>query len=132
MTMNDPLADMLTRIRNGINAKKLVVECPPSNLKISVLKVLVKEGFIRGFSKKENDLGKETIFIELKYYEGKSVIKEIKRESSPGLRNYSSNKELLKVYGGLGISIISTSSGVMTDHDARQKNVGGEILCSVF
>ena len=132
MTMNDPLADMLTRIRNGINAKKLVVECPPSNLKVSVLKVLVKEGFIRGFSKKENDLRKETIFIELKYYEGKSVIKEIRRVSSPGLRNYSSNKELLKVYGGLGISIISTSSGVMTDHDARQKNVGGEILCSVF
>ena len=132
MTMNDPLADMLTRIRNGINAKKLAVECPPSNLKVSVLKVLVKEGFIRGFSKKENDLGKETIFIELKYYEGKSVIKEIRRVSSPGLRNYSSNKELLKVYGGLGISIISTSSGVMTDHDARQKNVGGEILCSVF
>ena len=132
MAMTDPLADMLTRIRNGINAKKILVECPISNLKISVLKVLLKEGFIRGFNKKKDDAGKDIISIELKYYEGKSVIREIRRESRPGLRNYSSNKDLIRVYGGLGISIISTSSGVMTDHDARQKNIGGEILCSVF
>jgi len=132
MTMTDPLADMLTRIRNGITAKKLVVECPYSNLKTSVLDVLLKEGFIRGFSSKKNDQGLNIIFIELKYFDGKSVIKEIRRKSKPGLRNYSSSKGLDRVYGGLGISIVSTSRGVMTDHEARQKNIGGEVLCSVF
>ena len=132
MTMTDPIADMLTRIRNGINVKKLVVECPYSNLKISVLDVLLKEGFIRGFNSKKDDQGLNIIFIELKYFEGKSVIKEIRRKSKPGLRNYSSSKDLDRVYGGLGISIVSTSRGVMTDHEARQKNIGGEVLCSVF
>ena len=132
MTMTDPIADMLTRIRNGINVKKLVVECPYSNLKISVLDVLLKEGFIRGFNSKKDDQGLNIIFIELKYFDGKSVIKEIRRKSKPGLRNYSSSKDLDRVYGGLGISIVSTSRGVMTDHEARQKNIGGEVLCSVF
>ncbi len=132
MTMTDPLGDMLTRIRNGLTAKKSLVECPMSSLKESVLIVLKKEGFIRGYTVKKDNDKKPVLFIELKYFEGKPAIKEIKRASRPGLRLYSSKKDMPLNYGGLGISIVSTSKGLMSDHDARNANIGGEILCSVF
>jgi len=132
MTMTDPLGDMLTRIRNGHMAKKALVECPMSKLRAAVLTVLKKEGFIRGYSIKTNDNKKDILIIELKYFEGKPAIKEIKRFSKPGLRLYSSMKDMPLNYGGLGISIVSTSKGLMSDHEARSANIGGEILCSVF
>ena len=132
MTMTDPLGDMLTRIRNGLTAKKAIVECPKSKLRVSVLQVLKKEGFIRGFTIKDDENQKPILLIELKYFEGKPAIKEIKRASRPGLRLYSSKKDMPLNYGGLGISIISTSQGLMSDHEARIANIGGEILCSVF
>ena len=132
MTMQDPLGDMLTRIRNGHMAKKAMVECPMSKLRAAVLEVLKKEGFIRGYSTKEDDNKKNILIIELKYFEGKPAIKEIKRASKPGLRLYSSSNDMPLNYGGLGISIVSTSNGLMSDHDARNANIGGEILCSVF
>ena len=132
MTMTDPLGDMLTRIRNGHMAKKALVECPMSKLRAAVLAVLKKEGFIRGYSIKANENNKANLIIELKYFEGKPAIKEIKRSSKPGLRLYSSKKDMPLNYGGLGISIVSTSKGLMSDHEARNANIGGEILCSVF
>ena len=132
MSMTDPLGDMLTRIRNGLTAKKSVVECPKSKLRTAVLEVLKKEGFIRGFESKKNEDNKDIILIELKYFDGKPAIKEIKRESKPGLRVYSSKKDMPLHYGGLGISIVSTSKGLMSDHEARNANIGGEILCRVF
>ena len=132
MTMTDPLGDMLTRIRNGHMAKKALVECPMSKLRAAVLTVLKKEGFIRGYRIKTNDNKKDILIIELKYFEGKPAIKEIKRSSKPGLRLYSSMKDMPLNYGGLGISIVSTSKGLMSDHEARSANIGGEILCSVF
>jgi len=132
MTMTDPLGDMLTRIRNGLTSKKSLVECPMSSLKESVLKVLKKEGFIRGYTINKDNDKKPLLLIELKYFEGKPAIKEIKRASRPGLRLYSSKKDMPLNYGGLGISIVSTSQGLMSDHDARNANIGGEILCSVF
>ena len=132
MTMTDPLGDMLTRIRNGLTAKKSLVECPMSSLKESVLIVLKKEGFIRGYTVKKDNDKKPVLLIELKYFEGKPAIKEIKRASRPGLRLYSSKKAMRLNYGGLGISIVSTSKGLMSDHEARNANIGGEILCSVF
>ena len=132
MTMTDPLGDMLTRIRNGLTAKKSLVECPMSSLKESVLIVLKKEGFIRGYTVKQDNDKKPVLLIELKYFEGKPAIKEIKRASRPGLRLYSSKKDMPLNYGGLGISIVSTSKGLMSDHEARNANIGGEILCSVF
>ena len=132
MSMTDPLGDMLTRIRNGLAAKKSVVECPKSKLRTAVLDVLKKEGFIRGIESKKNEDNKDIILIELKYFDGKPAIKEIKRESKPGLRVYSSKKDMPLHYGGLGISIVSTSKGLMSDHEARNANIGGEILCRVF
>ena len=132
MTMTDPLGDMLTRIRNGLTAKKSLVERPMSSLKESVLIVLKKEGFIRGYTLKKDNDKKPLLCIELKYFEGKPAIKEIKRASRPGLRLYSSKKDMPLNYGGLGISIVSTSKGLMSDHEARNANIGGEILCSVF
>ena len=132
MTMTDPLGDMLTRIRNGLTSKKSLVECPMSSLKESVLKVLKKEGFIRGYTINKDKDNKPLLLIELKYFEGKPAIKEIKRASRPGLRLYSSKKDMPLNYGGLGISIVSTSQGLMSDHEARNANIGGEILCSVF
>ena len=132
MTMTDPLGDMLTRIRNGLTAKKSLVECPMSSLKESVLIVLKKEGFIRGYTVKKDNDKKPVLLIELKYFEGKPAIKEIKRASRPGLRLYSSKKDMPLNYGGLGISIVSTSKGLMSDHEARNANIGGEILCIVF
>ncbi|MCH2546821.1 MAG: 30S ribosomal protein S8 [Alphaproteobacteria bacterium] len=132
MSMNDLLSDMLTRIRNGQNANLAQITCPASNLLANVCAVLKKEGYIVDFSKTEPKGGKSDIVIDLKYYEGEAVIKEIKRISKPGRRNYSKINELPQYYNGLGIAILSTPRGVMSDYDARLANVGGEVLCSVF
>lgn len=130
MSMQDSLADMLTRIRNAHARQKATVTMPSSKLKVSVAEVLESEGYINGF--KVNSAAKPELTIELKYFEGKPVIEEISRSSRPGLRNYSGTKELPKVRGGLGVAIISTSQGVMTDRAARAAGVGGEVLCTVF
>jgi small subunit ribosomal protein S8 len=130
MSMTDPIADMLTRIRNGQSARKKSVKQPSSNLKISIAKVLKEEGYIVDFSTEKNGNHTE-MTIELKYYKGEPVIENIKRISRPGLRIYKSKDELPKVLGGLGIAIISTSKGVMTDRAARAIGHGGEIICTV-
>ncbi len=130
MSMQDSLADMLTRIRNAHARQKAVVTMPSSNLKVSVAEVLKNEGYIGGYSV-SGDV-KPTLTIDLKYFEGKSVIEEINRTSRPGLRAYAGADELPKVRGGLGIAIISTSKGVMTDRAARAAGIGGEVLCTVF
>lgn len=132
MSMTDPLGDMLTRIRNGQKANKSIINAPASLLRQNVLEVLVREGYIRGYEKINVRTGVDELKIELKYHEGKPVINEIFRISTPGRRVYSKVKDLPKVYNGLGISVISTPSGVMSDHEARQANVGGEVLCQVF
>lgn len=132
MSMSDPLGDMLTRIRNAQHARLTVCTAPASNLRANVLDVLKREGFIRGFSKEEVRPGISQLRIELKYSEGQPVIKEINRVSRPGRRVYSKIKELPRVYSGLGISILSTPRGVMSDVEARAANVGGEVLCRVF
>ena len=130
--MNDPIGDMLTRIRNGLMRGKSKVSTPASKMRASVLDVLESEGYIRGYSRTDYDNGKADIEIELKYYEGSSVIRDITRVSKPGRRVYSSVKSLPTVANGLGISILSTPKGVMADHDARNQNVGGEVLCRIF
>lgn len=130
MSMQDPLADMLTRIRNAQQVGKTNVTMPSSKLKISVAKVLSDEGYIGGYSVNEN--AKRELTVELKYYEGKPVIAEIDRVSRPGLRNYAGKTALPTVRGGLGVAIVSTSKGVMTDRAARAAGVGGEVLCTVF
>ncbi len=130
--MTDPLADMLTRIRNGQQARKSAVLSPASKMRGSVLDVLKREGYIRGYSKAELDAGKPAFSIELKYQEGRPVIAELHRVSKPGRRVYSGIKDLPRYYGGLGISILSTPRGVLSDIEARQQNVGGEVLCRVF
>ena len=127
MSMSDPLGDLLTRIRNGQRARLASVSSPNSNLRRSVLEVLKREGFIRGFETSDRD-----IRIELKYTEGQPAIRTIQRVSTPGRRVYSNVKDLRRVQNGLGITIVSTPHGVMTDHDARRENVGGELLCEVF
>ena len=132
MSFNDSLSDMLTRIRNAQKVNKSVTYCFSSNLNNNVLKVLKDEGYIRDYKKVDIREGVSNIKIELKYHEGVPVIKRIKRISKPGIRVYSKIKELAKPYGGLGISIISTPKGVMSDQKARANNVGGEILCEVF
>jgi len=132
MSMSDPLGDMLTRIRNGQMARKSSVVAPSSKLRANVLDVLKREGFIRSFEEYENRPGIRELKIELKYHEGSPAIQEISRVSKPGRRVYSKIKDLSKVYNGLGISIISTPQGVMSDAEARQANVGGEVLCQVF
>ena len=132
MSMSDPLGDMLTRIRNAQSAKKKEVISPASRLRESVLEVLKKEGYILGYEKYNVRDGIDELRIQLKYFEGASVINEIYRVSTPGRRVYSSVKDLPRVYNGLGISIISTPQGVMSDNEARKANVGGEILCQVF
>lgn len=132
MSMSDPLGDMLTRIRNGQMAKKSSVNAPASKLRSNVLDVLKREGFIRGFEQVEKSAGISEIKIELKYFEGQPAIQEISRVSKPGRRVYSKIKNLSNVYNGLGISIISTPRGVMSDAEAREANVGGEVLCQVF
>lgn len=132
MLINDPLGDMLTRIRNAQMRGKAIVSTPASKLRARVLDVLVEEGFIRGYSQTEVGKGKAQIDIELKYYEGTPVIKELSRISRPGRRVYTSVKTMPTVENGLGIAILSTPKGVMTDAKAREENVGGELLCRVF
>jgi small subunit ribosomal protein S8 len=128
--MQDPLADMLTRIRNAQMAEKSVVSMPSSKLKVAVASVLRNEGYISGYQVTSES--KPLLSIELKYFEGRPVIEEIKRVSRPGLRQYKSVDQLPKVRGGLGVSIVSTNKGVMTDRSARAAGVGGEVLCTVF
>jgi small subunit ribosomal protein S8 len=132
MSMSDPVADLLTRIRNGQRAKKSAISTPSSKLRASVLEVLKREGYIRNYTSENLRKGVDEIVVELKYYDGEPVIKEIKRVSSPGCRVYSKIKDLPGVYNGLGIAILSTPRGVMSDAEARVANVGGEILCHVF
>jgi small subunit ribosomal protein S8 len=132
MTMTDPLGDMLTRIRNAQRARMSVVSSPASKLRSNVLEVLQREGYIRGYSESQMRQGINELRIELKYHEGEPVIKEIKRVSTPGRRVYSKIKDLPRVYNGLGIAILSTPQGVMSDNEARAANVGGEVLCRVF
>jgi len=132
MTMTDPLSDMLTRIRNGQRANKSYVNCPASKLRVNVLDVLKREGFIRGYAADTADGGLPQIRIELKYHDGSPVIRELRRVSKPGRRVYSRIDDLKRIYNGLGISILSTPRGVMSDGEARAANVGGEVLCTVF
>ena len=132
MAMTDPLGDMLTRIRNGQQAKKDSVLTPASKLRANVLEVLQREGYIRGYSDAEVRTGISELTIELKYDEGTPVIHSIQRVSKPGRRVYSKIKDLKPNRGGLGISILSTPRGVVSDHEARALNVGGEVLCEVF
>ena len=132
MTMSDPLSDMLTRIRNGQRARKSSIVAPASKLRSGVLEVLKREGFIRGYSQYQLRPGLNEFKIELKYHEGDPVIREINRVSTPGRRVYSKIKDLSRMYDGLGISILSTPRGVLSDNEARAANVGGEVLCQVF
>ena len=130
MSMQDPLADMLTRIRNAQMAEKSSVSMPAAKLKVAVAKVLVEEGYVAGYEVAGEV--KPTLSIELKYFEGKPVIEDLKRVSRPGLRQYKSVDQIPKVKGGLGVSIVSTNKGVMTDRSARAAGIGGEVLCTVF
>ncbi len=132
MSVSDPIGDMLTRIRNAVGRKKTKVTTPASKLRARVLDVLQSEGYIRGYTQSEFVNGKAEIEIELKYYEGVPVIREITRVSKPGRRVYVSVKSIPQVANGLGISILSTPKGVMADHEAREQNVGGELLCRIF
>ena len=132
MALTDPLGDMLTRIRNAQLRGKTKVTTPASKLRKRVLDVLEQEGFIRGYAEVEFETGKAEFEIELKYFDGEPVIHEIRRVSTPGRRVYASVTTMPTVYNGLGISILSTSQGVMSDSDARDRNVGGEVLCTVF
>ena len=132
MSMSDTLGDMLTRIRNGQTTNKKIVDAPASRFRKNVLEVLKREGFIRNYEEKVTKPGINFFEIELKYYNGKPVITEIKRVSKPGRRVYSRIKNLQKTYNGLGISILSTPRGVMSDNEAREANVGGEVLCTIY
>ena len=129
--MNDPLGDMLTRIRNAQMRKRPSVNSPASTLRARVLDVLQSEGYIRGYSETESD-GKTEFQIELKYFDGEPVIRQIQRVSKPGRRVYSSVRSIPRVADGLGVSILSTPKGVMSDNEALTQNVGGEVLCRVF
>jgi small subunit ribosomal protein S8 len=132
MALSDPLGDMLTRIRNGQRANKGAVRTPASRLRRNVLDVLRREGYIRGYETVEHGDGKSEISIELKYHNGEPVIRELTRVSTPGRRVYAGVKELPSVYNGLGIAIVSTPRGVVSDAEARELRVGGEVLCTVF
>lgn len=132
MSMSDPLADLLSRIRNGQQARLPTIECPHSKLRENVCKVLKDEGFIREFKVDARENNKKVLVIELKYEEGRGVIRQIDRVSKPGRRVYSKVKEMPRFYNGLGILVVSTPHGVMADHKARAANIGGEILCQVF
>ena len=131
MPMNDPLGDLLARIRNAQMRSKGSVTCPGSKLRERVLEVLKTEGYIRGYTVTEKE-GRSELEIELKYFDGEPVIREIERISKPGRRVYASMRNLPRINNGLGVAIVSTPKGVMADHDARDANVGGEILCTVF
>ena len=130
MSMSDPIADMLTRIRNAQRAEKVTVAMPSSKVKVSIAGVLKDEGYIEDFGVREED-GKPVLEVQLKYYAGRPVIEKIQRVSRPGLRIYKGSQELPTVMNGLGVAIVSTSKGVMTDRKARASGVGGEILCVV-
>ena len=132
MSMTDPLGDMLTRIRNGQRAHKDTISTPASHLRANVLDVLKREGYIRDYIRREVRPGIAEVDIQLKYHEGEPVIHEINRVSTPGRRVYSKIKDLQRVYNGLGIAILSTPRGVLSDTEARDMNVGGEVLCQVF
>jgi small subunit ribosomal protein S8 len=130
--MNDPIADMLTRIRNSQMRGKSVVSTPASKRRVRVLEVLADEGYIRGFEETKGNGGHPAIEISLKYYEGEPVIRELKRVSKPGRRVYMGVNDIPSVRQGLGVSIVSTSKGVMSDSSARSHNIGGEVLCTIF
>lgn len=132
MQLSDPLGDMLTRIRNALMRNKTSVSTPASKLRGRVLDVLKAEGYIRGYTVTEHGTGKTEFDIELKYYEGAPVIREIARVSKPGRRVYVSAKTIPQVANGLGVTVLSTPKGVMADHSAREQNVGGEVLCQVL
>ena len=132
MSFSDTIGDMITRIRNGQKAGLASVKCPASILREGVSEVLKNEGYIKGYETSEIRKGVKEIRIDLKYFEGQGAIKEIKRVSTPGRRNYSKTVDIPKVKNGLGIAILSTSVGVLADYEARKKNVGGEVLCYVF
>lgn len=132
MSINDPIGDMLTRIRNAQMRRKTSVSTPGSRQRARVLDVLAAEGYIRGYTSTDFGDGRTEFEIELKYYDGTPVIRDIRRVSKPGRRVYASVKELPRVSNGLGVAIVSTPRGVMADHDARDANVGGEVLCTVF
>ena len=128
--MTDPIADMLTRVRNGLASAKLAVVMPGSNVKTAIAKVMKEEGYIKDYQSSVLE-GKPVLEITLKYFEGRPVIQTLNRVSRPGLRSYKSADELPSVIGGLGVAIISTSKGIMTDREARASGIGGEVLCSV-
>ena len=130
MTMTDPISDMLTRIRNGQKARKVSVSMPASNAKEAVARVLKDEGYITDYSVAGDSASKE-LSVELKYFEGTPVIESIQRASRPGLRIYRGKEDLPQVLGGLGVAIVSTSAGVMSDREAREKGIGGEVICIV-
>ena len=130
MSMTDPIADFLTRIRNGQSSGKPEVNVPASKVKLAIAKVLKEEGYIEDFSATVHD-GKPTLAVQLKYYQGRPVIDRLERVSRPGLRVYKAKDELPKILGGMGVAIISTSQGVMTDREARASGHGGEVLCIV-
>ena len=132
MMMNDPIGDLIARIRNAQMRRKTRVSTPGSKLRARLLDVLKSEGYIRGYSETKFENGRVEFDIELKYFQGQPAIREIKRVSKPGRRVYSSVGSMPRVANGLGITIISTPSGVMADHEARDRNVGGEVLCTVF
>jgi len=132
MQMNDPIGDLIARINNAQMRKKAKVSTPGSRLRVSVLDVLKAEGFIRDYSKIDHSDGRSELDIELKYADGQPVIREMSRVSKPGRRVYVGVKNLPRIHNGLGVAILSTPKGVMADHDARDANVGGELLCTVF
>lgn len=132
MSMSDPLADMIARIRNGQKARKAQVAVKAAKLHTAVLGVLKDEGYIRGFADKEIRKGVRETIVDLRYHEGQPAIREIERISSPGRRVYSGIKSLARPHGGLGVAIVSTPQGVMSDSVARTKNVGGEVICRVY
>ena len=131
MSMSDPISDMLTRIRNAQLAEKTSVQMPSSKLKVAIAEVLKEEGYVDGFSVNKSDDGKATLELGLKYYSGRPVIEKIQRVSRPGLRIYKGSNDIPKVMNGLGIAIVSTSKGLMTDRKARSNGIGGEVLCIV-
>jgi small subunit ribosomal protein S8 len=131
MSMSDPISDMLTRIRNAQMAEKTTVAMPSSKLKVAIAELLKDEGYVDGFSVIKSDGGKATLAIGLKYYSGRPVIEKIQRISRPGLRIYKGSEDIPKVMNGLGIAIVSTSKGLMTDRKARANGIGGEVLCVV-
>ena len=132
MALNDPLGDMLARIHNAQMRNKAKVSTPASRLRVNVLEVLKSEGYIRGYASVEHSDGRSELEIELKYFDGAPVIRAIERVSKPGRRVYASVRNLPRINNGLGVAIVSTPKGVMADHEARDANVGGEILCTVF